>query len=156
MASNQQESITGCPMDHILRQLMGPWTTYILWVLRTKGPLRFSALKKEIPGISAKMLTERLRTLERGGLIYRDYVTTVPPKVTYGLAARGLELQPVLDSVAALGRTWQQEDKTAAPVGEAPERATIMLKLQELSAAVSRSPRPAVAARPPVARRNAR
>ncbi|MSO69674.1 MAG: transcriptional regulator [Alphaproteobacteria bacterium] len=97
-------------MDYILRQLMGPWTTYILWVLRNKGPLRFGALKKEIPGVSAKMLTERLRTLERGGLIYRDYGTTVPPKVTYGLAARGLELQPVLDSVADLGRLWRQQD----------------------------------------------
>lgn len=107
-------------MDYILRQLMGPWTTYILWVLRNKGPLRFGALKKEIPGVSAKMLTERLRTLERGGLIYRHYVTTVPPKVTYGLAARGLELQPVLDSVADLGRLWQQQDNVITPTGDAP------------------------------------
>lgn len=104
---------TNCPMDYILRQLMGPWTTYILWVLRTKGPLRFGALKKEVAGISAKMLTERLRTLERGGLIYRHYETTVPPKVTYGLAPRGLELQPILDSFVDLGSRWQREDSTA-------------------------------------------
>jgi DNA-binding HxlR family transcriptional regulator len=99
-----------CPMDYILRQLMGPWTTYILWVLRTKGPLRFGALKKEVAGISAKMLTERLRTLERAALIYRSYETTVPPKVTYGLAPRGLELQPILDAFADMGRRWQAEE----------------------------------------------
>lgn len=104
-----------CPMDYILRQLMGPWTTYILWVLRTKGPLRFGALKKEISGISAKMLTERLRTLERGGLIYRQYETSVPPKVTYGLAPRGHELQPILDAFVSLGMRWQQEDKAGTP-----------------------------------------
>jgi len=103
-----------CPMDYILRQLMGPWTTYILWVLRTKGPLRFGALKKEISGISAKMLTERLRTLERGRLIYRHYETTVPPKVTYELAPRGHELQPILDAFVDLGTRWQQEDKLGA------------------------------------------
>jgi DNA-binding HxlR family transcriptional regulator len=117
MASKDRLPMTSCPMDYILRQLMGPWTTYIVWVLRNKGPLRFGTLKKEIPGISAKMLTERLRMLERGGLIYREYETTVPPKVTYGLAPRGLELQPVLDSVAELGRAWQREDKVA-PKGE--------------------------------------
>ncbi|MBM3483377.1 MAG: helix-turn-helix transcriptional regulator [Alphaproteobacteria bacterium] len=105
-------------MDYILRQLMGPWTTYILWVLRTKGPLRFGALKKEINGISAKMLTERLRTLERGRLIYRQYETSVPPKVTYGLAPRGHELQPILDSFVALGMRWQQEDKPGTSAGE--------------------------------------
>lgn len=102
-----------CPMDYILRQLMGPWTTYILWVLRNKGPLRFGALKKEISGISAKMLTERLRTLERGRLIYRHYETTVPPKVTYELAPRGHELQPILDAFVDLGNRWLQEDKHA-------------------------------------------
>ena len=107
-----------CPMDYILRQLMGPWTTYILWVLRTKGPLRFGALKKEISGISAKMLTERLRTLERGRLIYRQYETSVPPKVTYGLAPRGHELQPILDAFVALGMRWQQEDKLGASASE--------------------------------------
>ncbi len=120
MASNNQRPTTSCPMDYILRQLMGPWTTYILWVLRNKGPLRFGALKKEIPGISAKMLTERLRGLERGGLIYREYETTVPPKVTYGLASRGLELQPVLDSFAELGRVWQREDNVADTDERAP------------------------------------
>ena len=48
-----------CPMDFILRMLMGPWTTYILYNLRTHGPQRFGELKRRVNGISAKMLTER-------------------------------------------------------------------------------------------------
>ncbi len=118
MTDKPNPPVTSCPMDYILRQLMGPWTTYILWVLRNKGPLRFGALKKEISGISAKMLTERLRTLERGGLIYRNYQATVPPKVTYGLARRGLELQPILDSFVTIGTRWRGEDG-ADPVAPA-------------------------------------
>ena len=51
---------TQCPMDALLRLLMGPWTTYILWVLRTTNePVRFGELKRRVPGISAKVLTER-------------------------------------------------------------------------------------------------
>ncbi len=101
---------SSCPMDHILRLLMGPWTTYVLWVLRANGPLRFGALKQKIPGISAKMLTQRLRSLEAGGLIYRDYRPTVPPRVTYGLAERGLELQGILDALNEVGGRWRSED----------------------------------------------
>ena len=57
-----------CPMDSILRLLMGPWTTYIIWVLSDKGPQRFGALRRSVPGISTRMLTERLRMLEGAGI----------------------------------------------------------------------------------------
>ena len=56
-------------MDFILRMLMGPWTTYILYNLKTHGPQRFGELKRRVAGISAKMLTERLRTLEGAALV---------------------------------------------------------------------------------------
>ena len=85
-----------CPMDFILRMLMGPWTTYVVYNLRTYGPQRFGELKRRVAGVSAKMLTERLRTLEGAGLIKRDYEATIPPKVTYSLTARGHELDGVL------------------------------------------------------------
>ena len=63
---------SGCPMDNLLRLLMGPWTTYILWLLQSNGPMRFGELKKQMPGISAKMLTERLRMLEDARVVYRE------------------------------------------------------------------------------------
>ena len=102
-----------CPMDFILRMLMGPWTTYIVYNLRTFGPQRFGELKRRVVGISAKMLTERLRTLEGAGLVRRDYEATIPPKVTYSLTARGHELDEVLGKLADVAIRWQAEDAAA-------------------------------------------
>lgn len=104
------KSPVGCPMDSLLRLLMGPWTTYILWVLSNDGPTRFGALRRRVPGVSAKVLTERLRMLEEARVIYRHYEPTIPPKVTYGLAPRGEELRAVLDSLNAVALRWQESD----------------------------------------------
>ena len=100
-----------CPMDFILRMLMGPWTTYIIYNLKSSGPQRFGELKRRVAGISAKMLTERLRTLEGAGLVTRDYEATIPPKVTYALTTRGHELDEVLAKLAEIGIRWETEDK---------------------------------------------
>ena len=100
----------GCPIDRLLRILMGPWTTYILWVLRQGGPLRFGALKRQVTGISAKMLTERLRMLSAQGIIYRDHVPTIPPQVTYGLTERGEELGDFIDGLEAIALKWEAEE----------------------------------------------
>ncbi|WP_295140915.1 helix-turn-helix domain-containing protein [uncultured Reyranella sp.] len=107
--SQAKESVS-CPMDFILRMLMGPWTTYILYNLRTHGPQRFGELKRRVSGISAKMLTERLRTLEGAALVKRDYEATIPPKVTYSLTKRGGELDDVMDRLAAIAIRWEAED----------------------------------------------
>lgn len=95
-----------CPVERIIRLLMGPWTTYILWVLRNQGSLRFGALRREIPAISAKMLTERLRLLEEAGLVVRDYKPTIPPEVSYCLSDKGQQLQGVLDGLNELALSW--------------------------------------------------
>lgn len=100
----------GCPIDSFLRLLMGPWTTYILWVLRSQGPTRFGELKRRVPGISAKILTERLRVLEAGGVIYRHCEPTMPPQVTYGLSERGRQMEALLDQISALAQRWHRED----------------------------------------------
>jgi DNA-binding HxlR family transcriptional regulator len=100
-----------CPIDAVLRLLMGPWTTYILYILRTQGPRRFGELKREVGGISAKVLTERLRMLEEARLVHRDYQATIPPQVTYSLAPRGAELNPMLDALKDIALRWQAEDE---------------------------------------------
>ena len=100
-----------CPMDFILRILMGPWTTYVVYNLRTYGPQRFGELKRRVGNVSAKMLTERLRTLENAGVIRREYEATIPPKVTYSLTERGHELDDVLDRLAKIGLRWDAEDR---------------------------------------------
>jgi DNA-binding HxlR family transcriptional regulator len=99
---------------------MGPWTTYILWVLRSNGPTRFGDLKRRVAGISAKVLTARLRMLEQSEIIERHYAPTIPPQVTYALAKRGHELAEVLDRLNALARSWHGD---AVPTCK-PEQAT--------------------------------
>ena len=107
-----------CPMDSILRQLMGPWTTYILWLLRSQGPQRFGAIKAKTSGVSSKMLTERLRHLEASGLVHRDYQPTIPPTVTYSLTCRGAELNEVLDGLNRIAIKWAEEDLNAEETAE--------------------------------------
>lgn len=102
----------GCPMDAILRLLMGPWTTYILWVLLNGGPIRFTALKRAIPGISAKVLTERLRMLEAQCVVSRAYESTIPPTVTYALTQKGLDLDCALRAINDLALKWRAEEET--------------------------------------------
>lgn len=114
---------TQCPMDALLRLLMGPWTTYILWVLRTTNePVRFGELKRRVPGISAKVLTERLRLLEGAQVIERRHLATIPPQVSYALAPRGKELNEVLDNLNAVALRWKlvgAEDSACAALDEA-------------------------------------
>lgn len=112
-----------CPVDAVLRLLMGPWTTYILYVLRNQGPRRFGELKREINGISAKVLTERLRMLEDARLVHRDYRATIPPQVTYSLAPRGEELNPMLDMVRDIALRWRDEDAPQTALQAAPRQA---------------------------------
>lgn len=97
-------------MDSLLRLIMGQWTCYILWVLCSQGPLRFGALKRSIPGVSSKVLTERLRLLEESRIIYREHVPSIPPQVTYGLSERGKELVTAMDELFKIAKRWCEED----------------------------------------------
>jgi DNA-binding HxlR family transcriptional regulator len=83
---------------------------HILWVLNTSGPTRFGALRRQIDGISSRLLTERLRDLEAKGVIFRDYKPTIPPTVTYGLTKRIQEIGAALDKLDELAQRWQEED----------------------------------------------
>lgn len=95
-----------CPLHGLLTLLSGPWTIYILWLIHEHGPLRFGQVKKQIPTISAKMLTERLRMLEEAGILSRHHEPTIPPKVTYSFTKRGFELNELLDEVNDVAKSW--------------------------------------------------
>jgi DNA-binding HxlR family transcriptional regulator len=69
-----------CAFESLLTLLTGAWTLYILWVLRNNGPTRFGELRRKVQGVSARILTDRLRLLEEAQLVYRDYQPTIPPK----------------------------------------------------------------------------
>ncbi|MCH7882508.1 MAG: helix-turn-helix transcriptional regulator [Proteobacteria bacterium] len=102
-------------MDALLSLLTGPWTTYLLWILRQNGPLRFGELKRQLQGISSRVLTLRLRMLEEAGVIYRNHRPTIPPEVSYGLTERGEELGNVLDELEVIARRWGLVSETAPP-----------------------------------------
>ncbi|RMH32505.1 MAG: transcriptional regulator [Nitrospirae bacterium] len=107
-------SAFGCPLDSLLRVICGPWTIYILCRLHKHGPARFGQLKRQMPGISSKMLTERLRMLEKAEIIYRHQEPTVPPRVTYGLTAEGQELTKILDQLNTVAQRWQDEQRESS------------------------------------------
>lgn len=99
-----------CALDRVLKMLTRRWATHILWVLLTRGPTRFGELRRQVAGVSTKVLTARLRDLEAAGLVSRDYKPTVPPEVTYALTPRGRQLRAMLTAMKAVAERWQAED----------------------------------------------
>ncbi|MHB1527944.1 MAG: winged helix-turn-helix transcriptional regulator [Acidiferrobacteraceae bacterium] len=100
-----------CPMDQLLRLLSGPWTTHILWALQqTDGLVRFGVLKREIEGISARLLAQRLRLLVEAGLVARQYRPTIPPEVSYGLTDKGRALGEALSILDHLAQHWSHNN----------------------------------------------
>ena len=76
--------------------------------------MRFGVLRKNVDGISSRVLTERLRTLEEKGFVFRDYQPTIPPAVTYGITERMKDIEKVLAQLEGLSRKWQGESRVTA------------------------------------------
>ncbi|MFT4090966.1 MAG: helix-turn-helix domain-containing protein [Asticcacaulis sp.] len=87
-----------CPVRDVLDQISGKWASLILLSL-SKAPHRFGALKRAVPDISQRMLTQTLRDLQRDGFISRQVFATVPPSVEYRLTPMG---QSLMEPLAAL------------------------------------------------------
>jgi len=100
-----------CPLATLLSQIAGQWTLYILWVLTQHGALRFGELRRQIDGISTKVLTDRLRMLESIEIVHRHHELTIPPQVTYSLTERGKELSAALDELHTLAVRWYGTDE---------------------------------------------
>jgi DNA-binding HxlR family transcriptional regulator len=94
--------LPGCPMSKCMGLLGGLWTPEVLWSL-SDGARRFSEVRRGVPGVSAKVLTSRLRDLERRGAVARTVVPTLPPTVEYRLTALGEELLPAIRSIVEVG-----------------------------------------------------
>lgn len=94
---------TDCPISECMRLLTGAWTAHVLWFLR-EGERCFSELQTDLTGVSAKMLTNRLRELERYGVIERSIRTTSPPTVWYSLTPVGQELCGAVTNMVNIGQ----------------------------------------------------
>src|ERR1700676_5632431 len=84
-----------CAIGSLLELLARPWTLHILWSLSTNGPMRFGVLRKNVAGISSRVLTERLPALEDKGFVFRDYQPTIPAPVPYVTTDKMRDLRKV-------------------------------------------------------------
>lgn len=91
-----------CPLGKSMSLLGGAWTPNIIWYL-SMNPRRFSELKSDIPGISAKILATRLKQLVGNGVVEREVIPTSPPTVEYRLTDLGLQLKPAIAAIVEVG-----------------------------------------------------
>src|SRR3954471_18890824 len=92
----------GCPMSACMSLLGGVWTPEIIWNL-SQGARRFSELRRAMPGISAKVLSARLKDLDERGVLSRTVLATTPPSVEYALTHLGEELIPAIRAIVDVG-----------------------------------------------------
>jgi DNA-binding HxlR family transcriptional regulator len=92
-----------CPVEAAVDVFGGKWKPLILWWLQDRT-WRFAELRRQIPGITEKMLTQQLRELEADGIVRRRVYATVPPKVEYSLTEYGLSLKRALRAICDWGR----------------------------------------------------
>jgi DNA-binding HxlR family transcriptional regulator len=95
-----------CPVAPVVDIVFSRWTTPILWTLNEFGRQRFVELERLIGTITPKVLTQRLRQLERDGLVVRTYHPEVPPRVEYEISELGQSLAPLFAHLA----TWTADN----------------------------------------------
>ncbi|MFB8004404.1 winged helix-turn-helix transcriptional regulator [Nocardia sp. NPDC056000] len=94
-----------CPTRQVLDHIAGKWTILIIDALHEQGPMRYTELSRRIGGVSQKMLTQTLRSLETDGFLIRTVEPTIPPRVDYELTDLGRSLA---EPIAAL-RNWTEQ-----------------------------------------------
>lgn len=92
-----------CPLKFCMAFLGGAWTPNVVWFL-SGGPRRFSELKQDLEGVSAKMLTQRLRQLEETGVVERVESENHPQSMEYRLTSIGAELMPAIEAIIKVGQ----------------------------------------------------
>ena len=112
MAPVQADPEQACPIAPVVDIVFSRWTTPILWTLNEYGRLRFGELERRLTTITPKVLTQRLRQLERDGLVLRTYHPEIPPRVEYEISDLGRSLAPLFATLA----TW-----SAANLGKVEE-----------------------------------
>ena len=97
-----------CPMNLFYKLVSGKWKILILWYL-SSGKLRFNEIKRKLPDVTQKMLTNQLRSLESDGLVHREVYPVVPPKVEYSLTNTGEKIIPLLEQMYDFGIEYSND-----------------------------------------------
>ncbi|TCM97979.1 HxlR family transcriptional regulator [Paenibacillus sp. BK033] len=97
---------TMCPKYEAAADILGKkWTGLIIRVM-LGGPKRFKEIKEQIPEMSDKMLTDRIKELESQSIVKRTVYPEMPVRIEYELTPKGRELQPVIESIQSWGEQW--------------------------------------------------
>ena len=103
-----------CVLTECMSIIAGAWAPNVIWHLRA-GPRRFGELRLDIPPVSAKVLSQRLKELEARGVLTRNIQSTTPPSVEYTLTPLGLELVPALNAIVEIGHKLKAEGTNRQP-----------------------------------------
>lgn len=102
-----KEEMPACPVATTVALIGSKWKLLILRNLQAR-PWRFNELKKSLEGVSQKVLTDSLRSLEEDGLVVRTAYPEVPPRVEYSLSGLGETMRPILNAMETFGREYQE------------------------------------------------
>ncbi|MBQ8959863.1 MAG: helix-turn-helix transcriptional regulator [Ruminococcus sp.] len=105
----KKEELPDCPVATTVQLIGNKWKLLILRNLLVR-PWRFNELQKSLEGISQKVLTESLRSMESDGIVIRTVYAEVPPRVEYSLSELGETLRPILDAMQAWGTEYKQNN----------------------------------------------
>lgn len=103
------KTFTDCPVEYTASLIANKWKIIILRELFT-GTKRYNELTRSVVGISAKVLTENLRELEKDGIINRKVYPEVPPRVEYSLTKKGEDLKDVIETMKVFGLKYKGKD----------------------------------------------
>ncbi len=104
----KKEELPDCPVATTVQLIGNKWKLLILRNLTARS-WRFNELRKDLDGISQKVLTESLRSMESDGIIVRTVYAEVPPRVEYSLSPLGETLRPILDAMQAWGSEYKKK-----------------------------------------------
>ena len=101
-----KEEMPACPVATTVQLIGSKWTLLIMRNLLQR-PWRFNELRKNLEGISQKVLTDSLRSMEEDGIITRTVYAEVPPRVEYALSDLGESMRPIITAMAEWGTAYK-------------------------------------------------
>ena len=102
-----KEEMPACPVATTVQLIGSKWKLLSLRNLRMR-PWRFNELRRDLEGVSQKVLTDSLRAMEDDGIITRTVYPEVPPRVEYALSPLGKSMEPILDAMEQWGSAYQK------------------------------------------------
>jgi DNA-binding HxlR family transcriptional regulator len=116
---NQVAEPPACPLSQCMRLLRGAWAPNVIWYL-SANPRRFGELRVDMPKISARVLSARLRELEDKGVVNRRVIASSPPSAEYELTELGHELVPAIQAIVEVGKKLKMRNAVAHDHGAKP------------------------------------